>query len=81
MGSGTPAKGGSSSIPPAIRSPSTLASSLASSSLRQITALRTGLRASTRSSVASSTSRGLTSRARMAAATWRAEACSSIGPG
>ena len=78
MGSGTPAKGGRSSTPTAILSPSRLASPLASSSLRQITALRAGLRSSTRCRQASRTSSGLTSMARMAAATSRAVACSSM---
>ena len=81
MGMGTPAKGGRSSTPTAILSPSLLASARASSSLRQMTALRSGLRWSTRSRQASSTSSGLTSMALMAAAMSRAVACSSMGSG
>ena len=81
MGSGTPANGGRSSTPAAMRSPRALASARASSSLRQITALSSGLRASTRAREASSTSSGLTSMVRMAVATSRADACSSMGPG
>src|SRR5664280_2086702 len=53
----------------------------ASSSLRQITALSSVLQTSTLARHSSSTSSGLTSLARMAAATSKPDASSSIGPG